>query len=250
MKSSFVSKILNVFFLTLAIDVLFFALFRHYFSATKAMIFAAMASIFVVTMLIAFFSHRSKRFGLKAKELEHMQKCTRALFFASDKCVLEFFYLAISKICPSATKNGEWIETNKQQILPMFSAKQTSAKALSFKLRNAPDSKKEKVVFAISYDDDCSSLDAKLLDAPQIYSLLKKCNTFPKVTETQSTRAKRFTFFDRKKIVRYLSLAILFYFSGRFFGYKALYFACAILCLFLAFFSLFAAKPKEKFVLE
>ena len=250
MKPSFVSRTINVFFVTLAVDVLFFALFRRYFSAKNAVVLSAMVSVVIVVIGMTLVSHRRKRFGLRKREVWHMEQCMRALFFASKDCSFEFAFLLIQKACPSAVKNESWIETKKQQILPMFFEKQVSAKLLSEKLRTAPNTNKEKVVLGISFDDDCVGFGAKLLEAPEVYALFKRYGIFPKVAEVKQERKKRFVFFDRSKILRYIALAVLFYFSGRFLGYKQLYFLFAVVCLCLAFFSLFAKRPEERFVLE
>ena len=157
----------------------------------------------------------------------------------------------IKKSQPNAKLQNGWIETEKQQIMCLFEKKKIDAPELSRLLRSAPSEQKQKIVFGIEFDSDCSTLDAKLLPAPKVYQILKQNKVFPKVKAAAIKRKLHMPhFFDRSKVLRYISLAVLFYFASLFVLYKNLYLFFAILSLLLAFFSLFAKKPKEEFVLE
>ena len=251
MKPSFVSKMLNTFIATGALAILCFAIMRHYYDAKTALVLGVALS-FMLSVGISFLAaKRRRRFGLRAAEVEHLTKVAKTLLLFPKQVVDEFFLRVIKKTSPTAVLNDGWIETGKQQILCLFDKKRTDTPKLARLLRSAPNSGKQKVVFGIEFEPDCASLGAKLLTAPEVYQIMKQNKIFPKV-EGATTKRKLHVphFFDRSKVLRYISLAVLFYFASLFVLYKNLYLFFAIISLLLAFFSLFAKKPKETFVLE
>ena len=251
MKPSFVSKLINTFIITGALAILCFAIMRRYFSAKEALILGTTIA-FMLSVGISFLATKSrKKFGLKQAEVEHLQKVAKTLLCYPKQVVDEFFLRVIKKSQPNAKLQNGWIETEKQQILCLFEKSKVDAPQLARLLKSAPNSGKQKIVFGIEFETDCAALNVKLFPAPKVYQILKQNKVFPKV-EVSSTKRKLHLphFFDRSKVLRYISLAVIFYFASLFVLYKSLYLFFAILSLLLAFFSLFAKKPKEEFVLE
>jgi len=251
MKPSFVSKMLNTFIVAGALAILCFATMRHYFDAKTALVLGVLFAFMLSVGFSFLAAKRRRRFGLKQAEVEHLQKVAKTLLCYPKQVVDEFFLKVVQKNYPTAVLENGWIETEKQQILCLFEKKKIDAPELSRLLRNAPCKEKQKIVFCIEFEPDCSSLGAKLLCAPEVYQFLKKHKIFPKV-EAATTRRKLHlpNFFDRSKVLKYISLAVLFYFASLFVLYKNLYLFFAVISLLLAFFSLFAKKKKEEFVLE
>ena len=250
-NQSFVSKILNAFIISGALAIVCFAIMRHYFDAKTALAFGVLIA-FMLSVGIAFIaSKRRKRFGLKLAELEHCRCVAKTLLCYPKHVIDEFFLKVVQKSCQNATLKSGWIETKNQQIYCFFENKKVDAPTLAKIIRTAPNKTKKKVVLGIEFEADCAQMGAKMLSAPEIYLLLKQSKIFPKVEAIQTKRRLHLPrFFDRTKVLKYISLAILFYFASLFVIYKNLYLFFAVISLFLAFFSLIAKKQKEKFVLE
>ena len=251
MKPSFVSKLLNTFITTGALAILCFAIMRRYFSAKEALILGTTIAFMLSVGITFLVNKRKKKFGLKQAEVEHLQKVAKTLLCYPKQVVDEFFLRVIKKSQPNAKLQNGWIETEKQQILCLFEKSKVDAPELARSLKSAPNKEKQKVAFGIEFEPDCSTLEAKLLPAPKVYQILIQNKTFPKVNAAATKRKLHLPhFFDRSKVLRYISLAVIFYFASLFVLYKNLYLFFALISLILAFFSLFAKKPKEEFVLE
>ena len=252
MKQSLFAKMLNAFWTTLLLTLLLFALFRHYFPAKSALVFALLTSTLCQIIITKLKNKKLSRLGIKTKELEHAEKTLKALYVAQDSAVDLFFLKSIKKSFPHATLKNGWIITPKQAFCCCFSNKTTSAKEISNKIANCPQNNLEKVCFGLAFETEADCLKIKLLDGVSTYAFLKTQKIFPKV-ENIKTRRKNILkhAISKKNFSKYFFLAIIFSLSAFFVQQKILYFIFSAIVTFLAILSLFSKSEKiESFSLK
>ena len=196
---------------------------------------------------------KTKRQNISKEENAKIEDTSLQLMYGTKKQVLDFFHNTF-KSQYSTKMHNDYISLNNYNFFPIYT---TETITQSDVLKALKQSDKEIVIACVSADQSaikCAKLTSKkvnILTQADVYSILKKYNSFPNFSITKTAKKKlkltdiKNSTFAKANAKGYLISSFIILFSSFFVRFNIYYTCFSTLLLILAGICLFHPAPKQ-----